>query len=154
MANTITVFRIIFSIIILFFPTFSKAFYFLYLIAGLSDMLDGFIARKTNSVTRLGSLLDTIADTVFLIICFIKILPYLSLPLWIIIWIIIIALIKLSTIIKNRGFVDYHSVLNRVAGFLLFLLPLTMEIINITYCSIVICIVATVAAIEERVKGI
>ena len=154
MANTITVFRIILSILILFFPTFSKAFYFLYLVAGLSDMLDGYIARKTNSVTRLGSLLDTIADTVFLIICFIKILPYLSLPLWIIIWIIIIALIKLSTIINNRGFVDYHSVLNRVAGFLLFLLPLTMEIINITYCSIVICIVATVAAIEERVKGI
>ena len=154
MANTITVFRIILSILILFFPTFSKAFYFLYLVAGLSDMMDGFIARKTNSVTRLGSLLDTIADTVFLIICFIKILPYLSLPLWIIIWIVLIALIKLSTIIKNRGIVDYHSVLNRVAGFLLFLLPLTMEIINITYCSIVICIVATVAAIEERVKGI
>ena len=154
MANTITVFRIIFSIIILFFPTFSKAFYSLYLIAGLSDMLDGFIARKTNTETKLGSILDSVADTVFLIICFIKILPYLSLPLWIIIWIIIIALIKLSTIINNRGFVDYHSVLNRVAGFLLFLLPLTMEIINITYCSIVICIVATVAAIEERVKGI
>lgn len=154
MANTITVFRIIFSIIILFFPTFSKAFYFLYLIAGLSDMLDGFIARKTNTVTKLGSILDSVADTVFLIICFIKILPYLSLTLWIIIWIIKIALIKLSTIIKNRGIVDYHSVLNKVTGSLLFLLPLTIQVTNITYNSALICLIATVAAIEERVKGI
>ena len=154
MANTITVFRIILSILILFFPTFSKAFYFLYLIAGLSDMMDGFIARKTNTVTKLGSILDSVADTVFLIICFIKILPYLLLPLWIIIWIIIIALIKLSTIIKNRGIVDYHSVLNKVTGSLLFLLPLTIQVINITYSSALICLIATVAAIEERVKGI
>lgn len=152
MANIITLSRIVFSILILFFPTFSKAFYFLYLIAGLSDMLDGYIARRTNSVTRLGSLLDTIADTIFFIVCFIKLIPFLEIPIWIIIWIVLIALIKLSTIIKNRGFVDYHSVLNKIAGFLLFLLPLTMEIINITYCSIVICIVATVAAIEERIK--
>ena len=154
MANIITLSRIVFSILILFFPTFSKAFYFLYLIAGLSDMLDGYIARKTNSVTRIGSLLDTIADTIFFIVCFMKLIPFLALPIWIIIWIVLIALIKLSTIIKNRGIVDYHSVLNRVAGFLLFLLPLTMEIINITYCSIVICMVATAAAIEERIKGL
>lgn len=153
MANIITLFRIVFSILILFFPTFSKAFYFLYLIAGLSDMLDGYIARKTNSVTRIGSLLDTIADTIFFIVCFMKLIPFLALPIWIIIWIVLIALIKLSTIIKNRGFVDYHSFLNKVAGILLFLLPLTMEIINIIYCSIVICIVATVVAIEERIKG-
>ena len=154
MANAITVFRIILSILILFFPTFSKAFYFLYLVAGLSDMLDGFIARKTNTVTKLGSILDSVADTVFLIICFIKILPYLSLTLWIIIWIIIIALIKLSTIIKNRGIVDYHSVLNKVTGSLLFLLPLTIQVINITYSSALICLIATVAAIEERIKGL
>lgn len=153
MANIITVFRIVFSILILFFPTFSKVFYLLYLVAGLSDVVDGYIARKTNSVTRIGSLLDTIADTIFFIVCFIKLIPFLALPIWIIIWIVLIALIKLLTIIKNRGFVDYHSVLNKVAGFLLFLLPLTMEIINITYCSIVICMVATVAAIEERIKG-
>ena len=95
MANIITLFRIVFSILILFFPTFSKAFYFLYLIAGLSDMLDGYIARRTNSVTRLGSLLDTIADTIFFIVCFIKLIPFLEIPIWIIIWIFLIALIKL-----------------------------------------------------------
>ena len=53
MANIITLFRIVFSILILFFPTFSKVFYLLYLVAGLSDVVDGYIARKTNSVTRI-----------------------------------------------------------------------------------------------------
>ena len=46
MANTITFFRIAVSIILLFCPVFSPAFYALYIAAGLSDMIDGFVARK------------------------------------------------------------------------------------------------------------
>ena len=46
MANIITVVRIICSIGLLFIPVFSPAFYVLYLIAGVSDMVDGTIARK------------------------------------------------------------------------------------------------------------
>ena len=47
MANVITGLRILVSAVLLFCPVFSQIFYVLYLIAGLSDMVDGIIARKT-----------------------------------------------------------------------------------------------------------
>ena len=77
MANTITFFRIAASIVLLFCPVFSPAFYAFYIAAGLSDMLDGFVARKTDSVSKLGARLDTMADFVFVVVCLIKLLPVL-----------------------------------------------------------------------------
>ena len=65
MANAITGLRILVSMGLLFSPVFSPIFYGLYLVAGLSDMADGIIARKTNSVSEFGSRFDSIADFVF-----------------------------------------------------------------------------------------
>ena len=54
---------------------------FLFIIAGLTDYFDGFIARKINEETSLGALLDLLADK--LLVCLISIWliflnPYLS----------------------------------------------------------------------------
>jgi CDP-diacylglycerol--glycerol-3-phosphate 3-phosphatidyltransferase len=68
LANTITFFRIAASIVLLFCPVFSPAFYVFYIAAGLSDMLDGFVARQTDTVSKLGARLDTIADFAFVVI--------------------------------------------------------------------------------------
>ena len=63
-ANVLTACRILGSILLLFFPVFSVAFYIIYIFCGVSDMIDGTIARKTNSISKFGSKLDTIADLV------------------------------------------------------------------------------------------
>ena len=55
MANSITAIRIACSIALLFCPAFSPAFYTLYIIAGVSDMIDGTVARKTGTVSEFGS---------------------------------------------------------------------------------------------------
>ena len=68
MANTITFFRIAASIVLFFCPAFAPVFYLFYIAAGLSDMLDGFVARKTDTVSKLGARLDTIADFVFVVV--------------------------------------------------------------------------------------
>ena len=153
MANTITFFRIAASIVLLFCPVFSPAFYVFYIAAGLSDMLDGFVARKTNTVSKLGARLDTMADFVFVVVCLIKLLPILSIPAWLYAWIGIIALIKVVNIISGfvvqKRFVPVHSVMNKVAGALLFLLPLTIPAVPLKYSAIVVCAVATFAAIQE-----
>ncbi len=47
LANTITGIRIVCSIALLFCPVFSPVFYALYITAGVSDMVDGTVARKT-----------------------------------------------------------------------------------------------------------
>ena len=46
MANIITIIRILCSIALLFFPAFSPVFYVLYITAGVSDMVDGWFARR------------------------------------------------------------------------------------------------------------
>ena len=153
MANTITFFRIAASIVLLFCPVFSLAFYVFYIAAGFSDMLDGFVARKTDTVSKLGERLDTIADFVFVLVCLIKLLPILSIPAWLYVWIGIIALIKVVNIISGfvvqKRFVPVHSVMNKATGVLLFLLPLTIPAVPLNYAAIVVCAAATSAAIQE-----
>jgi len=153
MANAISIFRMAASIVLLFCPVFSPAFYAFYIAAGLSDMLDGFVARKTDTVSKLGARLDTIADFVLVVVCLIKLLPVLRIPAWLYIWIGIIALIKVVNIISGfavqRGFVAVHSVMNKATGVLLFLLPLTILVFPLKYSAIVVCAVATFAAIQE-----
>ena len=153
MANTITSFRIAAGIVLLFCPAFSPAFYVFYIAAGVSDMLDGFVARKTNTASRFGARLDTIADFVLVVVCLIKLLPILRIPAWLYAWIGIIALIKVVNIISGfavqKRFVPVHSVMNKVAGALLFLLPLTIPAVPLKYSVIVVCAVATFAAIQE-----
>ena len=87
MANIITGCRILCSIFLLFVPAFSSTFYILYLVAGFTDMIDGPIARKTNTANEFGSRLDTIADIVFVVACMIKLLPVLIIPTWLCIWV-------------------------------------------------------------------
>ena len=141
------------SIVLLFCPVFSPAFYAFYIAAGLSDMLDGFVARKTDSVSKLGARLDTIADFVFVVVCLIKLLPVLHIPAWLYAWIGIIALIKVVNIISGlavqKKLVAVHSVMNKATGVLLFLLPLTLPAVPLKYTAIVVCAAATFAAIQE-----
>ena len=153
MANIITLIRVLCSIAILFCPVFSVAFYALYITAGLTDMADGWVARKTNTVSELGSKLDTIADFVFLVVCLVKLLPIMGIPIWLYVWIGIIALIKLINIVSGyvvqKQFVAVHSVMNKITGVLLFILPLTLSFIDLRYSAVVVCVFATFAAVQE-----
>ena len=152
-ANIVTSCRIIFSILMLFFPTFSPWFYVMYLLCGLTDMVDGTIARKTNSVSTFGSRLDTIADFIFLSAALVKMLPAMNIPIWLWIWILIIAAIKITNIISGfvckKQFIAEHTVMNKITGLLLFLLPFTLFVIELKYSAAAVCIIATFSAVQE-----
>ena len=153
MANVITGIRILCSTALLFCAVFSPVFYSLYLFAGFTDMIDGAVARKTNSVSELGSKLDTIADFVFVVVCLLKIIPALNIPTWLYIWTGIIALIKVINVlcgfVVRKTFVAVHTVMNKVTGGLLFIFTLTLTVIDLKYSAIVVCVVATFAAVQE-----
>ena len=153
MANIITCIRILCSIALLFCPAFSVAFYALYITAGVSDMIDGWVARKTNTASEFGAKLDTMADIVFVIVCLFKLLPVMNIPVWLYVWIGVIALIKVINIVSGyvvqKQFVSVHSVMNKVTGALLFIFPLTLSFVDIKYSATVVCIIATFAAIQE-----
>ncbi len=159
MANVITGLRILISLSLLFCPVLSPTFYALYLISGLSDMADGAIARKMNTVSEFGSRFDSIADLIFVGVCLIKILPVLDIPLWMYVWTLIIAFVKVLNIIlgykMHKRFVALHTVMNKITGMLLFVLPLTLSIIPLNITGIPVCLTATFAAIQEGyyIKG-
>ena len=153
MANLITIIRIICSIVLMFFPAFLPVFYALYVTAGVSDMVDGLVARKTGTVSEFGSKLDTAADLVLVAACMIKLIPVIDVPVWLIIWIIVIAAIKVGNLIyglvKRKEIVVLHTVMNKVTGILLFVLPLTVTFVDLRYSGAVVSVVATFAAIQE-----
>ena len=141
------------SAALLICPALSPTFFVLYMTAGLSDMIDGTVARRTGTASELGSKLDTVADIVFVVICLIKLLPVLVVPVWLYIWTAVIALIKMANIavgyIRQKEFISVHSVMNKVTGGLLFVFPLTLTFIDLRYSAAVICAVATIAAVNE-----
>ena len=152
-ANIVTSFRILGSALLLFFPAFSVEFYIIYIICGFSDMIDGTIARKTNSNSELGAKIDTAADIVFVTVSLIKILPVINIPGWLWIWGVVISIIKIGNIIwgyaSKKQLVSLHTIMNKITGLLLFLLPLILSFVEVQYSFLVVCSIATFAAIQE-----
>ena len=157
-ANILTGCRILGSILLLFFPAFSLAFYIIYLFCGFSDMIDGTIAKKTNSISKFGSQLDTVADLIFVVVSIIRLLPAIHIPGWLWIWSGVIAIIKITNIIwgyiSKKQFISMHTIMNKATGLLLFLLPLTISFVELKYTAIVVCTIATFSAIQEGVHVI
>ena len=116
-------------------------------------MSDGIIARKTNTVSEFGSKFDSAADFVFVTVCLIKILPAMDIPTWLYIWTAVITLIKFINIISGyvvqKKYVTVHTAMNKVTAAVLFMLPLTLTIVPLKYTGILICIIATFAAVQE-----
>lgn len=153
MANMVTCCRIVCSLWMLFYPAFSGEFDALYLLCGLTDMLDGAIARKTGTVSRFGAALDTVADFVFVLCALIKLLPVLSLPRWLWLWIAAIAAFKMVQAVwgffKHKRFLTVHTHLNKLTGLLLFLLPFSVALWDGTYSAAALCLLSTAAALQE-----
>ena len=152
-ANMITGCRILLSIVLLFPAPLSPAFYAVYVAAGITDMIDGTAARKLNAASSFGAKLDTVADFTLFAACAVRLFPILDIPLWLWIWIGVIALIKavnlISGCIIRRKFVSLHTVMNKITGALLFILPLSLRFLDITYTAPVVCAAATFAAVQE-----
>ena len=152
-ANIITSCRILGSIGLLFCPVFSDGFYVLYLFCGLTDMVDGSIARKTGAVSSFGARLDTVADFLFVIASFVKLVPVIRIPVWIWGWAAVIAVVKLVNLVwgstQMKQMPSLHTIANKATGLCLFLLPLTMSFVDLRYTAPVVCVIATIAAIQE-----
>ena len=152
-ANIITSCRILGSIGLLYCPVFSDSFYVLYLFCGLTDMVDGTIARKIGAASLFGARLDTVADFLFVIASFVKLVPVIRIPVWIWGWTAVIAMGKLVTLVwgftQMKQMPSLHTIANKATGLCLFLLPLTMSFVDLRYTAPVVCVIATIAAIRE-----
>lgn len=152
-ANFITILRIILSLIILIFNFNNTIFLIIYTICGITDILDGYIARKMKTESELGGKLDSLAD-IFLGIVIIKKLYSFILSKWIyLIFATIICILKFTSIFiifkKYKKLVIIHTYLNKITGFVIFLLIYFITFSNIEIVIYVIFFIAIITAFEE-----
>ena len=151
--NAISASRGITALAMLFCTTFSLTFWILYCWGGISDMIDGPIARRLKAESQFGAVTDSIADLLFIISSFIMILPTITLPTWIWIWISSIAFVKVTGIILRSSFQHTmsipHSTSNKLTGLLLFLMPFLLDVVGAYIPAIVICMAASISIIED-----
>lgn len=137
----------------MFFDVRSVTFWVIYSVCGISDMLDGYLARKLRCESKMGALLDGLADLVFVACCCYKLIPVLVFPKWLWIWggaIVVIKVInQVCALVMYKKCVFPHIIANKVTGVLLFVgVPLTVFLVSIIP-MIIIAVVATFAAVQE-----
>ena len=149
--NILSSLRMVGAVALLQCDVIGTTFWALYIVCGISDIADGWLARKLKCVTMKGALLDSVADICFVACCAWKLLPILELPQWLWLWAGVIVVIKvvnqLSALAMYGRCCFPHTTANKWAGFLLFIaVPMTFgSIVPISIAAIV----ATFAALQE-----
>lgn len=151
--NYITLIRVLGTAGLLFTEPFSAPFFLLYIVCGLSDVLDGYIARKMNAASRFGQVLDSISDLLFVSVVLAIMISAVQFPTWAIYWIVIIATVRLISImigfVKYRRLAFLHTYANKAAGAALFFFLFLFDIFEVDITIILICSIGSISAIEE-----
>ena len=149
--NLISALRIIGAALLLSFYPESVAFWVIYGLCGISDMLDGYLARKLHAESTTGAVLDSVADICLVTCCAIRLIPVVQIPTWLWIWAGVIVAIKIvnqvSALIVCKRFCFPHTEANKLTGLLLFLSVPTAfwSIVPIAF----VAGAATFAAVQE-----
>ena len=127
-ANYITLSRIIGALCLIPLDVTTQVaspFWVVYAFCGITDMTDGYMARKLKAETKAGALLDSVADIVFVICCSCKLVLILEFPSWLWGIILIIAGIKLanqiSSWIVHNKLLFLHTTSNKLTGLMMFI---------------------------------
>lgn len=158
LANGITASRFVFAGLLLWTEPFSAFFWAWYLCGGVSDFLDGPVARKLYQQSETGAELDSAADFLFILCVGVAVVRSAVFPVWMLICALIIALVRLAAYgvgyYRYHTFSALHTVLNKVTGALLFAFPVLYRLLGRSMAFWIICGVAFVSAAEELILTI
>lgn len=144
-----------FSSFLIYTRPLSIPFYIIYLICGFSDVIDGYIARKTGTTSTLGEKLDSVADMVMVGILLVMFYPVIKPAIPMIVWIISIAVIRFASMIvafmRYKTFASLHTYGNKITGIILFGIPIFLLFINVDALLSVACAISSLSAIEELI---
>ncbi len=158
--NLITIFRILLvplTVWLLTTQSFMIAF-IVFVIAGLSDGIDGFLARRFNWQSELGSYLDPLADKTLLVSIFVMLGILRFVPDWLVFLVVtrdimIISAVMLSWLMDKPVsmqplWISKVTTVGQIifAGSALFLLGLEKDATNSLFAGSVIVAVLTVAS--------
>ena len=152
-ANIITIGRVAGALSLLLLRPLSILFFLVYVLCGASDILDGYIARRTKTTGRLGEALDSIADFIFVGVALVIFVPLLAWERWVPCWIGAIALMRLLSLgvgfVKFRALAFVHTYANKATGAALFCFPLLYRAAGLAVTASVLCCIASLSALEE-----
>lgn len=152
-ASLITMGRITGALILLMVTPLSVLFFIIYLLCCVSDVLDGYIARKTKTTSRQGEILDSVADFIFVSVLFYILAPLLEWENWMLYWIVIIALVRFLSLsigfVKYRTFSLLHTYANKITGVALVLFPILHLFFGLNLTALILCSIASLSAFEE-----
>lgn len=154
-ANAITASRVVCAILLAVVPAFSVGFFALYLWCGVSDTLDGWLARRWGCSNALGARFDSVADVVFAFCVAMALIPVLPWEPWMVAWICVVAVARFVSYTvgcwKYHTFAALHTRLNKLTGIVLLCMPMLYLLIGMDAIVAIVCAVATVSAVEELV---
>ena len=144
-----------FSPALLLFTPFSNSFLLLYALLGVSDVLDGFLARRWGVSGKLGARLDSVADfLLFGILVYLLVRNY-HFPVWALFWVGSIAILRFSALAvcfaRFHKLAFLHTYANKATGFLLVLSPFLLPILGLNASVIIVCVAASISALEELI---
>ncbi len=150
--DIITLLRMAGSFVLLFYDVTSGVFWIIYSLCGISDMADGWLARKLHAESKTGAVLDSLADICFVACCAIRLIPVVQIPTWLWIWAGVIVAVKIvnqvSALIVCNRFCFPHTIANKLTGLLLFL-----SVPTVFWCIVPIAFVAGVASFAAVQEG-
>ena len=151
--NLLSASRIALCLPLLLVDAMSVPFWVLYVIAGTTDMLDGFLARRWDVESKFGARLDSLADFVFVLAVGYKLFLWLKLPAMLWMMIGLIALVKtinaINVYVINHSIEFLHTKANKLTGLLLFLGVMTIGQSYFIPVAWAIACIALFAAIQE-----
>lgn len=131
----------------------TSSFWIAYVFCGITDIADGYVARKLKAETKAGALLDSIADIVFVICGTYKLFPLLKLPSWLWGLVLMIAGIKIanqiSAMLVHKRLLFPHTTANKLTGLMLFISIPLFVCFGMFQPLILTSVVAAYAAIQE-----
>ncbi len=161
LVNAITSLRIIGTFLLIFTEPLSKTFFIIYSLSGFTDVLDGYIARKTHTETEFGAKLDSVADLLFYGVMIYKLFPVLwdILPIQIWYGVLFAGVLRIIsyiiTAVRFHRFMSNHTYLNKITGFFTFLTPYFLKFgdVIVIYCT-VNCFIVIAAAVHELIFSV
>ena len=150
----------------------TKLAFFIFLVAGISDAVDGYLAKRFNWRTELGAYLDPLADKLLIVSIFIALAVSSMLPLWLVLAVVtrdilIIAAVMLSWLLdhpvrikplvisKANTTAQIMLALTVLAdeGFMLGLNGIRMIMVWITGVFTILSLIAYLVAWQRHMKG-
>ena len=145
--------RVVGAVLLLFTTPLSLLFLAVYGYCCITDVLDGFLARRSRSENRQGQILDSTADIVLTVCLLACLIPFLPWEGWMITWIAIIAVIRIISLgIGSMRFGQIallHTYGNKLSAFLRYLAPFLLAFIDLTPMMVVLCTITTLTSLED-----